>query len=169
MSAGIAGKGHSRQQSERLRCIVMESGCQPFSEQNCEGFDETVTLVQTPEESAAAFAQRILARIAKAERGGRHFACIKVLTSAESSSAVRAARRLVVLGLSAHARARGQAELLLSSPPRATASERSHLLELLAEVTASPGCLAARLSFGEPRELPTRKSGVFPRAERRAS
>jgi hypothetical protein len=153
---------------ERLRCIVMERGSSPLVERSAEGFDETIAIAQAPGELPAVFAQRAMARIAGIERSGRHFESITVMTSARGDAACRAARRLIVLGLSAHARTLGQAaELLLQAQADAGLEERSELLELVGEVTEASGGISVRLCFVEPpRARPAPRSGVFAKPQR---
>lgn len=148
---------------ERLRCIVVERGSAPFAQRSSEGFDETVAIAQLPGEPPALFAQRAMARIAGVERSGRHFESLTLLTGRERDAASRAARRLVVLGLSAHAKAQGRsAELLLQGHVDASTQQRSELLQLVGEVTESSETASVRLCFGEsPGQRPERRSGVF--------
>jgi hypothetical protein len=145
---------------ERLRCVVVESGS-AFLQRTAEGFDETVAIAQLPGERPAVFAQRTMARIAGVERSGRHFESLTILTGDHSDAASRAARRLVVLGLSAHARAHGEAaELLLQARAHASVEERCELMELVGEVTEASDAVSVRLCFGESSQK-ARQSGVF--------
>jgi hypothetical protein len=147
---------------ERLRCIVVESGSDCFAQRNAEGFDETIAIAQMAGEQPAVFAERTLARIAGVERSGRHFDSILVLTGDARDVASHAARRGVVLGLSAHARAHGQpTELLLQAQAEANVRQRTELLELVGEVTESAGAISVRLCFGESSPSAPPRSGVF--------
>lgn len=143
--------------------MVVESGASLFA--HTDGFDETIAVAQMQGEPATLFAQRALARIASIERSGRHFESMAVLAGGRSDAGSKAARRLIVLGLSSHARAIGQpAELLLHAYAHASVQERSELLELVGEATDVSGSLSVRLCFGEPpAERPVRRSGVFPK------
>lgn len=148
---------------ERLRCIVVERGSEPFAQQSADGFDETIAIAQMPGELPAVFAQRVMGRLAGVERSGRHCESLTLLTGRQDDAASRAARRLLVLGLSAHANSKDQStELLLQGHADASAQARGELLELVGEVTEASGAVSVRLCFGEsssPR--PARRSGVF--------
>lgn len=150
---------------QRLRCIVVEDGGPGLSHERCDDFDETVAIAQLPGEMPVQFAQRTLAKIANVERSGRHFEALALLTSHRQDGAAQAARRLIVLGLSNHAQARGaSATLLVQAHDDADDAARRQLLELVGEVTESSAHagMAVRLRFGQPptRE-PEPKSGVF--------
>jgi len=154
---------------ERLRCIVVESGSNPFAARHADGFDETVAIAQMPGELPGAFAQRTMARIAGVERSRRHFAAFTVLLGGQYDAASNAARRLIVLGLTAHARVQDRpADLLLEAPANASPEERRELLRLVGEVTEASDSLRVRLCFGERAAAkPTaRPSGVFVKPSR---
>lgn len=148
---------------ERLCCVVVENGSEPFVQRDADGFDETIGIAQMAGESPASFAHRVMARIANVERSGRHFASLTLLTGRRSDAASRAARRLLALGLAAHAKTRGSyANLLLQGHADASLEERSELLELVGEVREASEAVAVRLFFGEPpTPRPARRSGVF--------
>lgn len=130
--------------------------------------DQTVLIAQSTSESPNAFAQRVLSRIAALERMRRHFQTIVVLLAERRDSASRAARRLIVLALAAHLRARGgPATLALRSRPSASADERRELLELAGELTEFPSALSVKVTFDEPWPGSARgRSGIFPRSTR---
>jgi hypothetical protein len=140
--------------SERLRCLVVESGSTPLASIRPEAFDQTILVTQMSGEQPTAFAQRAMAKIAAVERSGRQFAELTLLTGSLSDVASRAARRLLVLGLSTHARAVGSlAELVLSAPEQLDSHQRSELFELAEEImaTAPSGGMPIRISFGAAR------------------
>jgi hypothetical protein len=148
---------------ERLRCIVVEIGSEPLAQRGADGFDETIAIAQMPGELPIHFAQRALARIAGVERSGRHFESLTLLTGRRGDAASRAARRLVVLGLSAHAGAQNSStELLIQGHADASVQERSELFDLVGEVTEASKAVSVRLCFdsaSSPRAA--RRSGVF--------
>jgi hypothetical protein len=166
MKMGAARAWRALHLQERLQCIVIESGSSPLAESNAEGFDETVAIAQLAGECPALFAQRILARIASVERSHRHFEAITLLTNEQYDRRSKAARQLIILGLSAHARAHGQpVELTILAPATSTSDERAELLQLAGEATEASPTLLVRLRFGE--RLATRmerRSGVFPKS-----
>jgi len=142
------------QNFERLRCLVVESGSAPIGSVRAEAFDQTIAVTQMSGEQPTAFAQRAMAKIAAVERSGRQFAELTQLTGSYSDVASRAARRLLALGLSTHARAvGGLAELVLSAPEQLDSEQRSELFELVEEIvaTAPSGALPVRISFGKTR------------------
>ena len=154
---------------ERLRCIVVECGSSSLAHRDAEGFDETIAIAQMPGEPAALFAQRAIARIVGVERSGRHFESLTLSTGREYDPAARAARRLLVHGLSAHARSREQSvEVLLQGHVDASPEQRCELLQLVGEVTASSSdAVSVRLCFGEssaPKAV--RPSGIFAKVVR---
>jgi len=142
------------QNSERLRCLVIESGSAPLGSVHAETFDQTIAVTQMSGEQPTAFAQRAMAKIAAVERSGRQFAELTLLTGTYSDVASREARRLLELGLSMHARSvGGWAELVLSAPEQLDPAQRSELFELAEEImaTAPSSGLPIRISFGATR------------------
>jgi hypothetical protein len=97
---------------DRVRCIVIESGA-PALTPSSDGFDETIVVTQTAGELPAVFAQRVMARVAGVERSRRYLESLTLLTGDRHDPASIAARRLIVLGLAAHARAQGRSSELL--------------------------------------------------------
>ena len=91
--------------SERLRCVILECGAGRLRE--ADGFDQTIAVAQMQGESPLAFAQRVVERIANIDRSGRSFESATMLVGLRDDLAAKAARRLIALTLSAHARARG--------------------------------------------------------------
>ncbi|HEX2875213.1 MAG TPA: hypothetical protein VHP33_28370 [Polyangiaceae bacterium] len=161
--------------ADRLRCIVVESGAAGLTSPSA-GFDETIVVTQTADELPAIFAQRVLARIASAERGHRRFESLVLQTGDRDDSASRAVRRLILLGMAAHGRAGAvPAELLLSASPWLAPERRVELLGLIEEVLASKERpLPVRLVFGvQPQPAAELGSGIFakaiPRRRRAAS
>lgn len=147
----------------RMRCIIIEPGAAPLAPA-CDGFDETVVVTQTAGEPPAVFAERVMARIAGVERSRQNFESLTFLTGDRHDWAAKAARRLIVLGLAAHARAHGgSSELLLKASPQARPETRAELLGLIDEVLAtSDGTpVPVRLVFGAEPPPPPR-SGIFP-------
>jgi len=142
------------QNSERLRCLVVESGSAPLGSVHAETFDQTIAVTQMSGEQPTAFAQRAMAKIAAVERSGRQFAELTLLTGTYSDGASRAARRSLALGLSTHARSVvGLAELVLSAPEQLDSTQRSELFELVEEImaTAPSDGLPIRINFGTTR------------------
>jgi hypothetical protein len=154
----------SRPSADRVRGIVVESGASALTADS-EGFDETVVVTQTAGELPAIFAQRVTARLAGVERSRRRFASLTVLTGDRSDAPAIAARRLIVLGLAAHAAAHGgSAELLLKAPPLAGPEMHAELLGLIEEVMATSPAEAVpiRLVFAARQPEPETRSGIFP-------
>jgi hypothetical protein len=146
-----------------MRCVVVESGSgQPT---RADGFDETVVIAQMRDEAPLAFAQRVIERIAAVERSGRRFESAAVLAGEQRDRAAQAARRLVVLALSAHARARGgMSELTLASVDGAEPGRSAELFQLTEELMALPNAEAipVRVRFGLAIAGAQRQSGIFP-------
>jgi hypothetical protein len=171
-SLNNAASLRSQPSPERIRCIVIESGASALTSA-AGGFDETVVITQTAGELPAVFAQRVMARIAGIERSRRHFDSLTILTGDRRDWASKAARRLIVLGLAAHARAHGGAsELLLHASLKAGPEARAELLglteEVLAQTKGAP--LPVRLVFGPARPAePAPRSGIFPAVRKRQS
>lgn len=159
--------------SDRVRCIVVESGAAALT-RSSDGYDETIVVTQTAGELPAIFAQRVMARVAGVERSRRHLASLTLLTGDRRDPASIAARRLIVLGLVAHARAHGHSpELLLKASSKAGPETRAELLGLIEEVTTSnERPFPVRLVFAPPQPPSEARSGIFPAAtvsrERRA-
>jgi hypothetical protein len=169
-SLNTAASLRARPSPERIRCIVVESGAAALTSA-ADGFDETVVITQTGGDPPAVFAQRVMARIAGIERSRRHFDSLTILTGDRNDWASKVARRLIVLGLAAHACAHvGTPELLLKASLKAGPEMRAELLglteEVLAQAQGAP--LPVRLVFGAdlPPE-PAPRSGIFPAVRKR--
>lgn len=145
----------------RRRLIVVERGASLFTRDGAEDFDETTAVTQLEGESEAELAQRALGRIALAERSGRRFSSAMLFVGETGSSA---ARRLIGLGLAAHAAAASElTELVVVAPPNASAELRASLLELTEDLLFAPehSPLPIRLCFAEPERAPDQRSGTF--------
>jgi hypothetical protein len=154
----------ARSHADRVRCIVVEAGASwltPVSD----GFDETIVVTQTAGELPAVFAQRVMARVAGVERAHRRLESLSLLMGDRQDRASIAARRLIVLGLAAHARAHGGAsELLLKASAKASTEARAELLGLVEEVmtTSNGQPVPVRLVFDDQRPTAETRSGIFP-------
>lgn len=150
---------------QRLRLLVVEQGASPMRRDGSDEFDETLVVAQLPAESPTAFAQRILQRLALAERAGRHFEAALLLTGGHHDPATSAARRLLALGLAAHGTSRANpCALQLEALPSAGQQARATLLALVEEVASvtERGAAPVRLRFGQASPTtaePT--SGIF--------
>jgi len=149
---------------DRLRCIVVESGATALPPPS-DGFDETIVVAQMAGEPPASFARRVMARVARFERPRRHFESLSLLTGNRHDWPSIAARKLIVLGLAAHARAQGgMPELLLKAPPQASPNARAALCGLIEEVmgTSTDPSVPVRLLFdGESPQSRAQRSGIF--------
>lgn len=143
----------------RRRLIVVERGASLFSREGAEDFDETTAVTQLEGESDVELAQRALSRIALAERSGRRFNSAMLFVGESGSSA---ARRLIGLGLAAHADS-DLTELVVVAPPDASAELRASLLELTEDLLFAPehSPLPIRLCFAESERAPEQRSGTF--------
>jgi hypothetical protein len=149
--------------NERLRCVVVESGASGLRQAG--GFDETVVVAQMRGEPPFAFAQRVTEKIATVERSGRHFESATVLAGDQRDRASKAARRLVVLALSAHARARGgMSELALVSAAEGWPERSAELLGLAEELMVLPNAdsVPVRVRFRAGVAPEDQPSGIFP-------
>lgn len=154
-----------RQSPGRVRCVVLERGATPLTQLGSDEFDQTIVIAQMGGEAPLAFAQRATSRIASLERSKRPFESATLLTGDAHDPAAKAARRLIVLGLAAAARAHGKLiELHLTAPPKAGQQVRAELLGLVEEIWASSGGkpIPVRLRFGAQLDAPDApRSGVF--------
>jgi hypothetical protein len=149
---------------ERLRLLVKETGSGPLTNVEADAFDETVVIAQTQDESAHAFAERAVLRIAAAERAGRRFDSTLLLAGDQREQGSQAARRAIARSMAAHARAHGRSELVLETTAAPTTALRHELLSLVEElVSGSEGqSTPVRLRFTDaavPHSQP--KGGVF--------
>jgi hypothetical protein len=145
----------------RRRLIVVERGASLFAREGAEDFDETTAVTQLAGEPDAELAQRALSRIALAERSGRCFGSAMLFVGESGSSA---ARRLIGLGLAAHAAAGLElTELVVVAPANASAELRASLVELTDDLLFGPehSPLPIRLCFAEPERQPEHGSGTF--------
>ncbi len=148
--------------NERLRCVVLERGAGRLTE--AAGFDETIVVAQMQGESPLAFAHRVIERIASMDRSGRSFESATLLVGSRDDRPAKAARRLMALALSAHARARDDfSELTLAAVDETTPEGRAELLGLAEELMAQPNssCVPVRVRLGSGATETERKSGIF--------
>jgi hypothetical protein len=146
----------------RRRLVVIESGAAGLSQSGADEFDETVAIAQLPGEAPLDLTHRVLERIANAERHGRGFDAAVLLASDASDADTCSARRLLALGIAAHAYSGAPlGELLVIGSADAGAELRCRLLDLADDlVTCAEGePLAVRVSFSAGP--PETKSGVF--------
>jgi hypothetical protein len=159
LQAGVRSRA-PRAGNERLRCVIVEHGSPRLSEAGAGAFDETIAIAQMQGELPVAFAARVLERIATIERAGRALESAVVLAGSSCEPAAKAARRSIVMKLSAHARARGElSQLTLARDTDAKPDSRAELLGLAEEVMVLPHAdsLRVRVRFGAEAR---RASGV---------
>jgi hypothetical protein len=143
----------------RRRLIIIEKNAPNVTCRGDERFEEAVVISQLPDEEPAELAQRAVHRIGLAERTGRPFHEAFFCTSATDSSATRAARRLITLGVAVHADAvHCLDELVLCASSDVDFAERQSLVQL-ADDTVLAGRekpLRVRLCFvdDEPEAAP---------------
>ncbi|RYZ02356.1 MAG: hypothetical protein EOO73_32135 [Myxococcales bacterium] len=143
----------------RRRLMVVEAGASLACRDDAAEFDETTAITQLSGEPAADLAQRALARIALAERSGQAFDSALLVVGESGASS---ARRLIALGLAAHARASHRlSELVVLAPADASAELREELLMLADELLfGAEQPLPVRLCVATQREAEQR-SGTF--------
>lgn len=152
----------------RRRLLVVEGGASAFGADGADGFDETVALLELEDDEPADFAERVLRRLATAEHSGQAFDAVVLFVGSSSEAGARAARRLIALGVAAHAGASPRlSELVIVARANAPEALRYQLLDLADELTlsAEQAPLPVRLTFGDPK--PALASGVFERVTRR--
>lgn len=139
--------------------MVVERGASLSCRDDAAEFDETTAITQLSGEPAAELAQRALARMALAERGSKVFDSALLVVSEVGSSS---ARRLIALGLAAHAIASPRlTELVILAPSDASSELREELLRLTDELLfGAERSLPIRLCFAVEREAEQR-SGTF--------
>jgi len=143
----------------RRRLMVVERGASLSCRDDAAEFDQTTAITQLSGEPASELSQRVLARIAQAERGSECFDSALLVVSESGSSS---ARRLIALGLSAHAAVSARlTELVILAPVDASPGLRAELLQLTDELLfGAERSLPIRLCFAAPREAEQR-SGTF--------
>lgn len=147
---------------ERLRLVIVECGAARLP--RADGFDETIVVAQMQGEPSLAFAQRVIDRLATIERAGRQLESAMLLAGDDYHRQTNAARRLLVLALSAHARARGgMSELTLASLRDASPESCAELLGLAEELMVLPNgdSVPVRVRFGSNAARAPRQSGMF--------
>lgn len=136
--------------------MVLERGASLSCRDDAAEFDETTAIAQLQGESDAELAQRALGRLALAERSGHSFEAALLVVSETGSTS---ARRLIGLGLVAHAATR---ELVVIAPPDASSALRNDLLQLTDELLfGAERALPVRLCFDATVREPELKSGTF--------
>lgn len=138
---------------------MVERGASLSCRDDAAEFDETTAITQLSGEPPTELAQRVLTRIALAERGSHFFDSALLVVSESGSSS---ARRLVALGLAAHAKVGARlTELLILAPVDASPELRADLLQLTDELLfGAERSLPIRLCFAAAREAEQR-SGTF--------
>lgn len=146
----------------RRRLMVVERGASAFTRESAEQFDETVAIAQLRSELPAEFAERCLQRLATAERSGRGFDAAMLFTGSDPDEAASAARRLIALGIAAHAEATSLSELVVMTAS-ASSALRDQLIDLVDELLLSGErkALPVRLCFAQPTSTAESDSGVF--------
>jgi hypothetical protein len=145
----------------------VEGGATVFSPDGADGFDETVALLELEGDEPADFADRVLRRLATAEHSGQSFDAVLVFIGASCHDSARAARRLVALGVAAHAVTSPHlSELVIVAAADTPEELRYQLLELADELIlgSDQAPLPVRVRFGDPKRPPI--SGVFERVTR---
>lgn len=145
--------------SSRRRLVIIEKNAPSVTCQGERGFEDAVVVAQSPDEEPAALAQRVLHRIALAERTGQPFHEAYLCTADSGGSATSAARRLMTLGVAAHAdSAHSLNELVLCAPSDAEFAQRDALIRLAddAVLAGKEKPLRVRLCFVDdvPRIAP---------------
>lgn len=152
--------------SLRRRLVIVEQNAPSTTGTGEKSFAEAVVVSQLPGEGASELAQRALHRIALAESTGRPFHEAYLCTSATDDSATRAARRLMTLGVAAHADAAHTLnELVLCAPSDADFAQRDALVRLAddAVLAGKDKPLRVRLCFLEealPFAAPRARAGI---------
>lgn len=140
-----------RAASERLRCVIIESGSLPLAEAGSEGYDETIVIAQMQGELPAEFAARVSERLAVLERVGKDFESKVLLIGNRHDQEASGSRREIIAGLSRRDRARcGTSELTLMIDHDSGADQRAELLALAEAAMALPNAelMPIRLRFG---------------------
>lgn len=143
--------------SARRRLIIVEDRAPSMIGTSERGVAEVVVISQLPGEAAAELAQRALHRMALAERTGRPFHEAYLCTAATDESATRAARRLMTLGVAAHAdSAHSLNELVLCAHSDADLAQREALVRLAddAVLAGKEKPLRVRLRFVDEAPRP---------------
>jgi|GEM_PF-5020407 len=148
----------------RRRLLIVEGGASVLSPDGADGFDETVALLELAGDEPADFADRVLRRLATAERSGQSFDAVLLFIGSSCTPSAQAARRLIALGIAAHAQTNARlSELVVVARANAPEELRYHLLELADELILGSDHepLPVRVRFGDPKAAPI--SGVFER------
>jgi hypothetical protein len=151
----------------RRRLLVVEGGATVFNPDGADGFDETVALLELEGDKPADFANRVMRRLATAERAGQSFDAVLLFIGSSSEASVHAARRLVALGVAAHALTSPHlSELVVVARANAPEELRYQLLELADELILSSdqAPLPVRVRFDDLKAAPV--SGVYERITR---
>jgi hypothetical protein len=136
--------------------MVLERGASLSCRDDGAEFDETTAIAQLQGESDGELAERVLSRLALAERGGHSFEAALLVVSERGSGS---ARRLIGLGLAAHSTTR---ELAIIAPPGASPELREELLQLTDELLfGAERALPVRLCFDATVRDPELRSGTF--------
>ena len=151
----------------RRRLLVVEGGATVISPNGADGFDETVALLELEEDEPDDFADRVLVRLATAEYSGQSFDAALLFVGSSCEVRVNAARRLIALGIAAHALTSPYlSELVIVASANASEELREQLLELADELVlhSNQKPLPVRVRFGDLKRGPA--SGMFERLTR---
>ncbi|RYZ06124.1 MAG: hypothetical protein EOO73_17090 [Myxococcales bacterium] len=146
----------SPRSARRRRLIIIEQDAPSITCTGDKGFEEAVVVAQLAGEHPSELAQRALHRIALAERLGQPFHEAYLCTAGTDQSATRAARRLMTLGIAAHAdAAHSLNELILCAPSAVDFTQREALVRLAddAVLAGKEKPLRVRLCFVDDESL----------------
>lgn len=125
--------------------------------------------MQMKGESPSAFEQRVLERLALAERDGHPFVCATLLTCAREDEVTSAARERIALALARHCSMHDGAELFLEGALEQELGVSSPLLTLAEKVRGTLGerHLSVQLSLREAAPASAASDSAFWRVDRR--
>lgn len=144
--------------ARRLRILVVQQGAPSRGGSGWTDADGPVLVMQMKSEAPKSFEQRVLERLALAERDGCHFSVATLLTGTPGDVGARLSEERIALALAAHCSKSEGAELYLEGPLASELGVATPLVALADKVRAAAGGkVAVQLSL---RELSAPSAGA---------
>lgn len=152
-----------------LRILVVERGAPSRGGSGWTDADGPILVMQMKSETPSAFEQRLLERLALAERDGHHFVSATLLTTSQEEEDTAATRERIALALARHCAAHEAAELFLEGALEQELGVSTPLLALAETVRNSLGerRLSVQLNLRQPSPPRAASDSAFWRVETR--
>ncbi|RYZ08392.1 MAG: hypothetical protein EOO73_08040 [Myxococcales bacterium] len=155
--------------SRKLRILVVERGAPSRGGSGWTDADGPVLVMQMKSETPSAFEQRVLERLALAERDLHHFHTATLLTASSEEEDTATTRERIALALARHCGAHDAAELFLEGTVEHELGVSTPLLALADTVRGALGdrAITIQLNLREPSPPRAAEDSAFWRVDAR--